>query len=87
MPRNRLPVEQGVLPVVPVVYENCVFTRESFLATFGLRQSSLRREVREGRLKVFRRCGRYYLTGAEVMRWLRGDEADDRRRNDGETRP
>jgi hypothetical protein len=65
--------EPASAPAVPVVHPDAVYTVESFRLTFGLRQSSLRREVREGRLKVYKRCGKYFILGAQVLAWLRGD--------------
>jgi hypothetical protein len=41
---------------------------------FLLRQSSVRREIREGRLRVCKRCGRYYFLGEQLLAWLRGGE-------------
>jgi hypothetical protein len=35
-----------------------------------LRSSSIRREVREGRLRVAKRCGRYYIVGQWILDWL-----------------
>jgi hypothetical protein len=66
--------ETAALLAIPHIHPDMVFTRESFLRTFGLRQSSLRREVREGRLKVQKRCGKYFILGSEVLNWLRGGD-------------
>jgi hypothetical protein len=66
--------------VVPVIHEHTVFTAATFRETFGLRPSSLRTEVREGRLKVQKRCGRYFILGEAVLAWLREGEYTPRPR-------
>jgi hypothetical protein len=43
-----------------------------------LRESSLRREIREGRLSVCKRCGRYYFLGSQLLDWLRAGVIDRR---------
>jgi hypothetical protein len=73
MPRKAPAAEPATAPAVHVVEPTAVYTVESFRLTFGLRQSSLRREVREGRLKVYKRCGKYFILGAQVLAWLRGE--------------
>jgi hypothetical protein len=73
MPRKSVRNEVAAPPIVPVIAPTAVYTVETFRATFGLRQSSLRREVKEGRLKVYKRCGRYFITGEQVLAWLRGE--------------
>jgi len=37
---------------------------------FGLKATSVRREVRLGRLRIAKRCGRYYCLGQWVLQWL-----------------
>jgi hypothetical protein len=66
------PAELAGVHGVHVVHPTAVYRREAFRAAFGLRDSSLRREVREGRLKVYKRCGKYYILGEDVLAWLRG---------------
>jgi hypothetical protein len=63
---------------VPVVHENAVFTKDTLRRSLGLRESSLGREVRERRLKVHKRCGRYFFLGSDVLAWLRGGEVRPR---------
>jgi hypothetical protein len=62
-------------PGVHIVHRDGVYTTESFRRAFGLRTSSLRREVREGRLKVYKRCGKYFILGEDILAWLRAGEA------------
>jgi hypothetical protein len=49
-----------------------VYTLPELTALLGLKRSSLSREVREGRLNVSRRCGKYFFIGEDVLDWLRG---------------
>jgi hypothetical protein len=51
-----------------------VYTVPQVRALLGLRQSSLRREIREGRLSVNKRCGKYFFLGSQLLNWLRGGE-------------
>ena len=57
---------------VRVVDPNRVYTVEEFRDEFFLRESSVRREVREARLRVSKRCGRYFLLGRWIIEWLEG---------------
>jgi hypothetical protein len=51
-----------------------VFTAEEFRRAFGLRSSTLRREVRQRRLRVAKRAGKYFILGEWALEWLRGGE-------------
>jgi hypothetical protein len=53
---------------------HAIFDADSFRRAFRLRLSSLRREVREGRLRVSKRCGKYYILGQWVIDWLEAGE-------------
>jgi hypothetical protein len=57
-----------------VLHETGVYTVQQVRAMLGLRQSSLRRELREGRLRVCKRCGKYFFLGEQLLAWLRGGE-------------
>src|SRR5262249_51789350 len=57
-----------------VLHPNAILFPDQFKRLFRLKESTLRREVREGRLVVYKRGGRYYLIGSEIMEWLRGGE-------------
>jgi hypothetical protein len=61
------------LPSV-VIHPTGVYTVAQVRAMLGLRQSSLRREIREGRLAVYKRCGKYFFLGEQLLDWLRGGE-------------
>jgi hypothetical protein len=72
MPQKTRAAAVLAAPVLHVVEPTAVYTAETFRRAFGLRASSLRREVREGRLKVYKRCGKYFILGEDVLAWLRG---------------
>jgi hypothetical protein len=60
---------------------------EDLRRVFGLKASSVRREVRLGRLRMSKRCGRHYCLGKWVLQWLENGElkrrCDHRDTNDG----
>lgn len=55
-----------------------VFTVRQLQSLLGLRASTVRREVRLGRLRVAKRAGRYFVLGEWVLDWLRGGEVSRR---------
>jgi hypothetical protein len=57
-----------------VLDDHAVFTVEQIRATLRLTKSTVRREVREGRLRVSRRAARYFLLGVWVRQWLEAGE-------------
>lgn len=61
-------------PAVHVIDPNGVYFPDTFRALFRLKESSLRREVREGRLRIAKRAGRYYLLGKWILEWIVGGE-------------
>jgi hypothetical protein len=56
-----------------------VYTLESATRALGLRRTTPKSEVRQGRLRVSRRGGRYYFLGKWLLEWL---EAGEVRRQD-----
>lgn len=62
------------LPTVPVIDPRAVYTLETARLTLGLAKHTLVREVRQGRLRVSRRGGKYFLTGAWLLEWLQNGE-------------
>jgi hypothetical protein len=77
MPRRRtetLPAAEAAAAPVQVVEPNAVLSANAFRRLFGLRPSSLAREVREGRLRVSKRCGKYYILGQWALDWLAAGE-------------
>jgi hypothetical protein len=51
-----------------------VFSLPQAGSALGLRKTTLRREAREGRLRVSKRGGRYFTTGAWLREWLESGE-------------
>ena len=74
-----------------VIAADGVYTVEDLRRVFGLKASSVRREVRLGRLRISKRCGRYFCLGPWVREWF--EDGEVRRRsslpdtnvNDGES--
>jgi hypothetical protein len=60
-------------PTFLVIPDDAIFTMRTLRATLGIRVS-LKYEIRRGRLKVYKRCGKYFTTGIEVKDWLRRGE-------------
>jgi hypothetical protein len=71
--------ESATTPAVHAIDPNGVYFVDTFQKLFRLRKSSLRREIKENRLRVSKRCGRYYLLGQWILDWLRSGELN---RND-----
>jgi hypothetical protein len=69
VPAKRPETQQPFLPLL-VIPPDALFTMKSLRETLGIRVS-LRYEIRKGRLKVYKVCGRYFTTGAEVLAWIR----------------
>jgi hypothetical protein len=77
------PTERAILPPAPppsrsdvphIVHPAAVYTVEDLRRVFGLKASSVRREVRLGRLRIAKRCGRYYCLGQWVLQWFTNGE-------------
>jgi hypothetical protein len=51
-----------------------VYTLATATAALGLPKSSLSREIRQGRLRVSKRAGRYFILGSWLLEWLEGGE-------------
>jgi hypothetical protein len=60
-----MPAVEGV-----VIHEGSVFTLDAAGRTLGLGKHSLPTEVRNGRLKASRRCGRYIVLGKWLIEWI-----------------
>jgi hypothetical protein len=67
------PAEASTVPVHTVAATSVYFV-DTFRKLFRLHKSTIRREVREGRLRIARRAGRYYLLGEWILEWLREGE-------------
>jgi hypothetical protein len=66
-----------------VIAAGMVFTVPALIATLPyLTRNSILREIRCGRLRASRRCGRYLVLGEWVLRWVADGE---RRRREPES--
>jgi hypothetical protein len=75
MPRKPAVESPPPQPPAPIVISpDAVFTTDAVRTLLGLKQSSLRREIRQGRLQVSKRCGRYFFLGSQLLQWLRAGE-------------
>jgi hypothetical protein len=75
MPRKAVEAPHQPPPPAPVVIDpNGVFQTDTVRSMLGLKQSSLRREVRERRLRVCRRCGKHFFLGSHLLAWLAAGE-------------
>jgi hypothetical protein len=87
MPRTRVkPIhaEQDAVPEPAIIAPTGVYSVAQVRSMLGLRQSSLRREIKQGRLAVNKRCGKYFFLGEQLLEWLRGGEIRrDQERNVG----
>jgi Helix-turn-helix domain len=68
------------LPAPHVVDPNGIYLVQTFEKLLHLKRSTVRREVREGRLRVSKRSGRYYLLGRWILEWLESGEVHGKRR-------
>jgi hypothetical protein len=76
-PLNGSPAPLAAAPAAapPLVIDPLrVFTAQEFRHAFGLRASTLRREVRLSRLRIAKRGGKYYLFGKWILEWLESGE-------------
>ena len=57
-----------------MIYPSAVYTVDDLRRIFGLKATSVRREVRLRRLRISKRCGRYYCLGQWVLEWIENGE-------------
>jgi hypothetical protein len=62
-----------------VIHPDEVFDKQAVIKLLNLKESGFRSEVRAGRLRVSRRLGRYWITGADILAWLRSGTIKPRR--------
>lgn len=79
MPRRKLSADTLEPPATVESFGHLIHPSAVYLASevrrlLRLRESSLRREIREGRLRVVKRCGRYYFLGEQLLEWLSDGE-------------
>jgi hypothetical protein len=60
--------------LVPVIDPYAVYFTDTLQKVFRLRKSTIRREWKEGRLRLAKRAGRYFVLGEWVLEWLRTGE-------------
>src|SRR5262249_32917386 len=73
-PRKEKPADPPAPQPPHVIHPHGVYFIDDAERLLRLRRSALRAEVKEGRLRVARRRGRYYLLGAWLLEWIRGGE-------------
>jgi len=83
--RNTPPPEPAVAPAVHVIDDHGIYSVEDAQRFFHLRKSTIRREGREGRLRIAKRAGRYFILGKWLIEWIEGGELQ-RRRTEGNAR-
>ena len=66
-------------PAVASIDPTAVYFVDQARQVLRLRASTIRREVREGRLRIAKRAGRYYLLGEWILEWLRAGELPQRK--------
>jgi hypothetical protein len=72
--RNRVPTTDPAPPAIHEIRPNNVYSADEVRKIFRLKASTIRREVREGRLRIARRAGRYFLLGRWIIEWLEAGE-------------
>jgi hypothetical protein len=78
-PRSQAPADQAgaaepQLAAPFVIDPNGIYLPETVRKALKLRASSIRREVREGRLRIAKRCGRHFILGAWLLAWVADGE-------------
>jgi hypothetical protein len=61
-------------PALLVIHPDSVLSVEQAQHLLGLKRSTVRREVRESRLKISKRAGKHFLLGSQLLDWLRAGE-------------
>jgi hypothetical protein len=61
-------------PPIHIIHPCGLYFIDDAIRIFRLRKSTVRREVREGRLKISKRAGRYYLLGRWLLSWIEDGE-------------
>lgn len=69
----------SLLPQVHVIESTGVYCVDDAQRLLRLKASTIRREVRQGRLRISKRAGRYYLLGEWLLEWIKGGEIKPRR--------
>jgi hypothetical protein len=61
-------------PAITVIEPHAVLFVDDAIRILRLKLSTVRREVRQGRLRISKRAGRYYMLGEWILEWLRAGE-------------
>jgi hypothetical protein len=75
---TRLPAPFPTVPPVRVIPPDALLRLDELRALLQLPMTCLRREARLGRLRVSRRSGRYWTTGAWIREWIEAGEVRPR---------
>jgi len=57
-----------------LIEPNAVYGLEAAQQALGLKQTTLRTEIRRRRLRVAKRAGRFFLLGAWLLEWIQAGE-------------
>jgi hypothetical protein len=57
-----------------VINPNALYFQDELRQLLRLKESTVRRELREGRLRVSKRAGRYIFLGAWILEWVEAGE-------------
>jgi hypothetical protein len=74
MPRRGAAAAVPTAPAVHVIDPNGVYFGDDAQRICRLKRSTIRREVREGRLRVSKRAGRYFILGRWLLEWIEQGE-------------
>lgn len=64
-----------------IIAANAVYVLEEAQKALHLKKSTIRREFREGRLRVAKRAGRHYILGIWLLEWIKAGEMRNPRAN------
>lgn len=66
--------EPATATAVHTINATAVYSRDSARRVLGLRKSTIAREIRERRLRVSMRAGRYFILGKWILEWIETGE-------------
>jgi hypothetical protein len=78
VPRLKPPSVAATPPTIRTIPDDAVFRLDELRLVLGLPRTSLRREARQGRLRVSKRCGFHWTTGRWVRQWVAAGEVTRR---------
>jgi hypothetical protein len=76
--RRQSPAAEPVAAPVHEILPNGVYFSDDARRILRLRQSTIGREVREGRLRIAKRGGRYVILGKWLIEWIETGELKPR---------